>query len=233
MGLLATFQKECADRLLADPFFQYIAVLTEQTNDIESEFERALSATLVTGGKTGACVIIMTAEANAEFENVPGPLLDDVMITAQVLENVSVNRDPNGNGTGKLASDIAETVAALLHQFFPTSCNGPLVIRKPTIKLLPHPDYLAYSVNFQAKGEITYAMPQAAVPSIINNAGSISFICDTPGAAVFYTLDGSNPSPRSGTLALAPFTPGSNITIKARAWLAGYLGSETAILLTT
>jgi hypothetical protein len=49
----------------------------------------------------------------------------------------------------------------------------------------------------------------------------------TPGAALFYTLDGSRPFPRNPTasLFLAPFNAASGTTMRARAWLPGYLPS--------
>jgi len=43
-----------------------------------------------------------------------------------------------------------------------------------------------------------------------------------PGPRFFYTLGCSNASPRNGALYTAPFTPGCGLTLKARAWLAGY-----------
>jgi len=38
--------------------------------------------------------------------------------------------------------------------------------------------------------------------------------------------------PRNGALYTAPFTPGAGLTLKARAWLAGYLASEVATITT-
>jgi hypothetical protein len=49
-----------------------------------------------------------------------------------------------------------------------------------------------------------------------------------PGAAIFYTVDGTFPSPRNGALYTAPFSVGPGLTAQATAWLAGYLSSPTA-----
>ena len=49
-----------------------------------------------------------------------------------------------------------------------------------------------------------------------------------PGAAIFYTLDGSFPAPRHGALYTAPFSVTPGLTAQATAWLAGYLSSPTA-----
>lgn len=230
---LTSLQQECADRLAADPFFQFIPVLTENIDDIANERDRALSANLVTGGKTGTCVTIVTPEANANFENVQGPLFDEVNIVAQIEENVIVNRDPDGTGTGLRAAQIVVAVCRSFHQFFPLSANGPLVAIKPTVQLAKGTDgNLTYLCRFRTMSSAAELPAQLTPPVAVNNAGVYTLTNNTPGAAVFYTTNGTNPSPRnpSAALALAAFTPGPGLTLKARAWLAGYLASDTTTI---
>jgi hypothetical protein len=229
MSLLSQLQQQCADRLQADPLFANVPVLTERIADIESEIDRALGPLNAQGGKTGLVAILLTPTANVSFENVFGPFFDDIKIVVRVIENVPVNQDP-GTGTNVPAADAAEKICALLHHFQPDSATGPVVARKPTITLGNDPAHLSYDCLFKTAGGLATTLPQVATPASANNTGAISLTCATAGAAIFYTVDGSNPSPRNGILYAASFTPGAGVTIKARAWLAGFLTSETLVI---
>ena len=59
----------------------------------------------------------------------------------------------------------------------------------------------------------------------------VLMIQQTAGAAIFYTLDGSLPLPRNpmAFLYTAPVTSVPGATLKARAFLSGYLNSEIAM----
>lgn len=74
--------------------------------------------------------------------------------------------------------------------------------------------------------------PQAGIPQITavaaqNGAVLVSLRSATPGAAIFYTLDGSAPSASSASAIpyLAPFLVASNLTVKAIATAPGYTAS--------
>ena len=225
-SVLTQLQQQCADRLLADPLFANVTVLTERIADIQSEIERALGPLNEAGGKTGIVVIVVTPTANVNFGNVFGPFLDEIKIVARVIENVPVNQDA-GTGTNIPAAQLAEKICNLLHHFQPDSATGPIVAVKPTIALGNDPRFLSYDCVFRTSGGLSTILPQAATPTAALSLGNYSFACSTPGAAIFYTLDGSSASPRNGTLYTTPFHPGFGVTIKSRAWLAGYLTSET------
>jgi hypothetical protein len=91
---------------------------------------------------------------------------------------------------------------------------------------------VAYRVNAQANVLLSANLQQIATPVISTPSGTFAINCATPGAAIFYTLDGSNPTPRNGTLYAAPFAATSGQVLTARAWLAGWLASEKAIMTT-
>jgi Chitobiase/beta-hexosaminidase C-terminal domain len=226
MSFLTQLQQQCADRLQADPLFAHVRVLTERITDIESEIERALGPLNETGGKTGAVVIVLTPTANVNFENVFGPFFDEIKVVARVIENVPVNQDP-ATGTNAAAAELAERICGLLHHFQPENAAGPLVAQRPSIALANEPRHLSYDCVFKTSGGLTETLPQVATPGVLINAGVVTLSCATAGAAIFYTLDGRNPGPRTGTLYTAPFSPGAGVAVKARGWLAGYLASET------
>src|SRR6185312_11259883 len=95
MSILATIQQQCADRLLADPFFATVPVLTESIGDLDNEIAVALGPLGGEGGKSGLVVVIRTPTANVHFGNVFGPFFDEIKIIARITENVTVNRDPD------------------------------------------------------------------------------------------------------------------------------------------
>jgi hypothetical protein len=224
-GILDSIQQEIADLILADPFFEDIAVLTEHTKEIESEINRALGPLNERGGKIGAVVIVLTPQAKISFKDVFGPFFDDIKVVALVSVNPTVNND--ASGTGKTASAIAEKVATVVHQQTVNSSNGPVVADDPGITTIED-EFDSRNVHFRTAGGVATAPPQVATPIIAEDHGAFTITCATPGAAIFYTLNGKNPVPRVGTFYSAPFSAGSDLTLKARAWLAGYIASETA-----
>jgi hypothetical protein len=234
---LGVLQLECCDLISANPAFAHVPVISEDTGDAANIYERAMGTETVTGGLIGACVTVATLNADTNFENVPGPYLDDVSLIAFVEENVQTNRD-SIIGTNQRARALATLIASLWHQVQTFSTKGPLVVIKPSIQRLISFDKLAddgkvaYRVNARANLLLNANLPQVATPVISNTSSSVSVSCATAGAALFYTLDGSNPSPRNGTLYTAPFTPSAALTLKVRGWLAGYLASEPAMIIT-
>jgi hypothetical protein len=229
MSVLVSIQQQCADRILSDPFFANVPVLNERLKDLNTEIATALAPVTGAGGKSGLAIVVLTPTANVHFENVFGPFFDDIRITVRVLENVTVNQDPT-NGTNIPAAAAAEEICSLLHYFQPDSANGPVVSRRPGISLQDDPTNLVYLCRFRTSGGPVGTLPQSAAPVAANNSGAITLTSATTGAAIFYTSDGSNPAPRNGVLYTAPFTPATGLTIKSRAWLAGYLASTTTTI---
>lgn len=230
MSILESLQREIADQLSADSFFAHIPVLVESLGDLTSEIARALGPVTEVGGKSGAVVIVTTPTADASWPDVGGPFFDDIPIAILIAVNPLVNND-SGAGTGQSALTIAEQVCEDLHQFFPLSANGPVVPQKPTIVRGPNPEgkenesIIQYLVHFKTMGGLRNPLPQCATPTSLHS-GSYTLSCSTPGAAIFYTTDGTNPTPRAASLYSAPLSV-SGVTLKARAWLAGFTASET------
>jgi len=229
MSLIESIQQEVADQIAADGFFLHIPVLVESLGDTASQVDRALGPINTQGGKIGAVVVVTTPTANVNWPEVGGPFFDEIPVSVLVAVNPLTNNDP-AVGTGASALSICEEVCSVLHQFYPQSSNGPIVAQRPTITRGPNAgddeSIIQYSCRFQTLGGIQNVLPQVATPTASNSSGQYTLNCATPGAAIFYTLDATAPSPRNGTLYTAPFAATSGTTIKARAWLAGSLASS-------
>lgn len=103
-----------------------------------------------------------------------------------------------------------------------------------------HPIYFSeagnYTITINAAAKtfsITKVLPQVATPVISPESGNftetqqVTITCETSGATIYYTTDGSTPT-TSSTAYSAPFTVSETTTVKAIAVLNGYTDSEVA-----
>jgi hypothetical protein len=226
VSLLRQQRQEIKDRLEALPYFDDITVVIEDQKDIANEIERGLGVLTEKGGKLGAVVILLTATAQVDSVGDFGPVFSNIQHVVRALEAPTMNR--GADGTGKTSSDIIEQVIAALHHWTPAAATSPLVCAKQTYSVADDPDYPGHDARFECSGTLALVLPQVATPSISEDEGELTLACATAGAAIFYTTNGKRPNPRNGTLYTAPFTPDPGLTVKARAFLAGYLHSEIA-----
>lgn len=216
-SILASIQNDIAARLQADPFFAAIPVVIETPRDLNYELARS-------NAETGTYVLVLIPQAQVASASAPGPIFDPVEITLIVRENVPV-------ATGSHALEVAETALALLHLYRPPTVNEVISAAPNALVRLNEPDVVAYQIRVRTQAAATYPVPQLD-PPVITSAGTatpqtVTLTSDLPGAAIFYTTDGSQPAPRNPTaqLYLAPFTLSFAASIRARAWLAGYTTS--------
>lgn len=219
-SILASIQQEIADRLLADPFFATIPVLVEAPRDLNFELQASVAAAATYG-------IVQVPQAVVSAPTAPGPIFDPVEFAVRFRENVPVS-------TGPHALEVAETALALLHLYRPSTFNEVICAAPNALARVIEPNVVTYEVRVRTQAAADYAVPQLAAPGIAS-AGSaspqtVSLSSGTAGAAIFYTLDGSQPAPRSPTAVLytAPFTVSGPGLLRARAWLAGSLASVEA-----
>lgn len=222
-SVMANIRQELIDELEALEFFETINLIPEDKQDVDGEIMKSLGPVLEKGGKSGACVIFLTATAKVSGRGEFGPVLEDILIVARAIENPVINR--SANGTGKTYEEIAEKVAAYAVGFTPLSATGPLSAVNPGIQIGSDPTYPSKDVFLSCGGALNVPRAKLAAVTYENNGGEVTLACATPGAAIFYTVDGKNPRP-AHTLYAGPFTPGPGITVKARAWLAGFLKSD-------
>jgi len=219
-SVLASIQQEIADRLSADSFFATIPVLVEQPRDVSFELQASIAA-------AGTYGVVLVPQAAVTASTAPGPIFDPVEITVIIRENIPVASGPH-------ALEVAETALALLHLYRPTTINEVLSAAPHALQRLNEPGVVAYEIRVRTQAGATYAVPQLDPPTI-SSAGSqspqtVTLASDTSGTAIYYTVDGSQPAPRSPTSVLytAPFAVNAPALLRTRAWLAGYVASVEA-----
>ena len=219
-SILVSIQQEIADRLLADPFFASIPVLIETPRDLNFELQLGVAAASTYG-------LIQVPQASVDSATAPGPIFAPVEFAIRFRENVPVS-------TGPHALEIAETALALLHLYKPPTYNEVISAAPQALQRVNEANVVTYEIRVRTQACPVYAIPQLAAPTL-GMAGTVSpqtvtLNSSTPGAAIFYTLDGTQPAPRGPTALhyTAPFVVATPSLLRTRAWLAGYLASAEA-----
>lgn len=122
----------------------------------------------------------------------------------------------------------------------PSATNGTLYSGAITVSSSETVQAIAvasgYSNSAVASASFTLNLPAAATP-VISPAGgtfasqstpSVTITDSTPGAVIYYTLDGSLPSATNGIVYTAPFTAAATETVKATAIAFGYSNSAVS-----
>jgi hypothetical protein len=235
-GVLQQLRTQFADRLQADSYFLDIPVFTEEKADLDNEIARSLGVLTETGGKIGACAVVLSPRADVKDKGLPGPYLDPIRLAVHVEESVLINQSTSG--TGKHASDIAERISALIHRWVPDGQSRPVLADNPHIQAVePAIGDRAYSVAFSFAAGLSVSLSTVATPVAVPASGAapqtVALTCATGGAAIFYTLTGAFPSPTAGTLYTAAVSVPTACTLRAKAYLAGYLASAELTIVFT
>lgn len=236
MSVLEQMLDDLAARAAADPYYADIAlnILRPRAQlsaaAIQTKIDQALAGLVRKGGKCGAAVTFLMPIGDTEKPNVSGPQLRFVY-TVRVQEIIEINMGPSG--TGKSAEEIALHTLQLFHLCM---LNGGNCLYADPSTLTPSLEFdpkLTYDVRLRAQGGLP-RVDKCALPIIAPGSGDgsteITLTCATPGAAIYYTTDGSYPYAGNDEAQLysAPFALGAfaPCTLRAAAELAGYQQSD-------
>lgn len=215
-SLILQIEDEVADLLRADPVFAAIDVFAADRGDITSLIETAI-------GQAGQAVVVMIERGQVADPDVPGPRFDPLTVKIVVTEMTGMRP-----AAGYAAAELAEVALGLVHAAEIASSGAAIYADKTALTFHAAEGLIQWTCSLVIAATAPVTVPAAAAVTRGTSGGNATLACATAGAAIFYTVDGRYPSPRVGTLYTAPFpTPSAGTRLRARAWLAGYLASET------
>lgn len=214
-------QEDIAARLSDDSFFSDIPVILERKGVTENDIEVALGTVNQKSGKAGVVAIVLMPTLRPSSQSAPGPSYR-VAPSIQVIEMPLINLGETG--TGKFVEQIATRVRQLIHYWNPGRGyvfdffgQDPLPVRA---------GLRSYAVNFARLGQDDRS-PKVANVLIDPEEGAapatVTLSCPTAGAAIWYTLDGSPPTPGNAAALLysAPIDVAAAATLRAAAFTDG------------
>jgi hypothetical protein len=234
MDPLQQQQLDIASRLMADPWFAEFAVFVLRPRAAMSAvmIQEAVNnslAGIASGNGIAIEVLMPLLEREGEAG---GALIFQSSVIIRVKENPGINMGAGGSRTP--CEEIAIRVCVTLEGFYADGYSSPLcVARDSAAPRLDFPGLVVYDVKL--KSRLGVSMPaMAATPAISGDHAGVTLACATGGAAIYYTTDGSYPwpgataNPSTGALYTGPFTCAPGAIIRACAFLAGSLASNTA-----
>jgi len=246
-SILEQLQLDVAARLQCSPGFRNIHVVAERPRDAEeatmmqTTIDNALAGIVETNGKAGATVQVKMPFAQTLDPNIPGPELF-VSVVIRVTEAPLFNMGPGG--TNLSAEQIALNVLQSLHHFDTGLSGSPLMAASRAagggLPMEPNLDEiengkLIYDCMVGMRWGVTPVQkaPRVQFVKMDDPEGYIWMEVDVSGwpegGAIYYTLDGSYPSPSNPTALLfnkelVPVT--TSTLIRAAAYLDGFHGSD-------
>lgn len=215
-GQLIYTQERAESLLAANPYFEDVTVVTIQKGVIQNMIDAELA-------KLGVGVLIQFPSLKLAVRDDTGPFWE-ISLTLEVVEF------PILNTTGKTGPDVCENLVATLHnspQEGDNVFNHQASMMTGIGKNDKNATLITYANDFVTYGGVNLTgITRAATPSISDSGGTITLTSSTPGASIFYTVNGKTPNPVNGTLYTIPFSILSGVTVKARAWIWGYTVSQ-------
>jgi hypothetical protein len=228
---LKQLQEDAVNFLLGNPATASVPYTSFRRQVIQAQAAAAQAAWKARqAGVAGVACLVLMPKARLRFPNVPGPQFE-VELTVRTFE------DPKVNNSGL----SAESVAVANYRWL----DGLLV--EDLTELYGDEQEDAVKPNYDYPGFLVYdsvlkgALPQdyagrTAPPSITDDdAGNVTLACEDGSAVIYYTLDGSLPTPGapadgnpSTKRYSGPFAATTGVTVRAIAWDPAMIPSHCA-----
>lgn len=236
-NFITGLQKDLASLLGADETHRNVQIIREAANDraggvvFENAVNQALMGKVPVNGKVGLACLIFCPEGKPLNRSNTG-LVVDFEITVRYVCNTSLNASPN-NGTGISCEDILVEGMLLIQNWTPLRGHTLTIEDFGKVNLDKQPELWAWECVVKAH-DAQKARPKCSTPKIVaasDEAGTtITVTTATADAALYYSLDGTLPTPSTGILYGVPFELTAPATLRVMAWADGYLPSDCASL---
>lgn len=190
---------QARDELLAsDPVFSTVPVISADPGEIETTINAALE-------QLNIGVLILPVSMHSSKPNLQGPFFDQVKLSAMIIESPTLNRVGDSYVT---AQNLSVVIAGVLHWFAPSGINERFLVRDVMPLPTPKPDedqpvLNIWYVEMTGGGGIGYNKGTIAPVTATYADNQVTLACATPGAAIWFTTDGSYPGPANPTAHLA------------------------------
>lgn len=233
MSPLERDQADFATRMNASAYFADIGIYVVRprknatATQIYQAIENALNCMVKKNGKGGAAVTVTMPTGSTPEGNVPGPEIEE-RLTVRVQENPLFNMNAD-TGTRKSAEEIALEVLQLFHLFR----SGGQTWYAARDSLIPSVEFVpkvTYDVTFLRK--LVLAAPEKSRAPMFTpeegDAPQTVTIEAGGGAAVWYSTDGSYPTPdaEGSTLYAGPVEIDTPTILRAVAYEPGKQASD-------
>lgn len=225
--LLDILQADIVSVLKNTPTIPHAYIFTGSEKDFRTRIEKELGTrTANTDGKRGLGIQVLPIAVTAGETNLPGPPLK---LRCQILaiENMTLNRNAD-RGTGMTTSQAALNIlgALHLHNFGIASLYAEA---NPITPEKAEPGFEAHVITLFCRSDGYGGPGKVAIPWPTEADDIITLTTATAGAAIYYTTDGSYPTPDNGTLYAAPITGAIvGTTYRAAAYLSPLNPSDLA-----
>jgi hypothetical protein len=245
MGIGRQLLFDVVDKLANSPVWPGVPIVPQLARDpasggyVTNAIEKAAGALQLGAGQTqaGLAVYIKLPQFKSSKLDTPG-YFDEARITLQVLEDQIANTASGGfapSNNGPHADDIAMLIKQLFPPWIPggtaqsIACDecraedeAPANIRKAA----GDTDLVIWTVGLVCALSLPM-LPRAPNVAISVSGGNVTLSCATSGASIYYTTDGSLPTPGSTEYA-APFPVPTGKLLRAMAFLSGNDSSNCA-----
>lgn len=233
-NFITGLQRDLADLISADETMQHVHIIREASRDISGgvtfadAVNKALLGKVPVNGKVGIALLIFCPEGKPATRSNTG-IVSDFQVIIRVVENSSLNASAD-HGTGMSCEDALVEAMLLVQNWTPLR-GHTLTIAEFYKVDLEEPGLWAWEFIVSAHDAQT-ARVKCSLPKITvaeDEAGTtITLTTATEGAAIYYTLDGSLPTPTAGILYETPFLITASATVRAMAWMPGLMPSDCA-----
>lgn len=218
-------------RIQNDPFFVAgVPVLLELKGITERDVAIKISTANQSNGLVGTVVIVLMPTLRASDPNAPGPRYDAIY-RVQIIDWPVMRRQQNG-GTQQSADETADRIREILHRF--TMGRGQTIYFDGMEPVQVPDGKVSYVAKFKrTSGDQPPASVAGVLISVTNSYPStVTLTCQTAGASIWYTTDGSYPGSNPIACPTAvkyagPFTvAAAGVTVRAAAEFTGYQQSQ-------
>jgi hypothetical protein len=228
MNSFIQLQYDLEQMLLSADALASINIVAYRKLRMQSEIDWSSIWNNPRNGRSGCGILVETPAFEVQSPNVSGPI-GDLVLSCAVIEEPNLNLEPAG-GTLLSSEQVCQIILDQAHQWAVVG-SGTLYADVQAIAGAPEfKGLVAYRVRLRIK-QARVQTQRCALPTVSETTLTVTLACATPGAAIYFTQDGSYPGPGNPGAAKygAPFQQ-TGQTLRYCAYAANFVQSAVGYL---